>query len=199
MNIFQQKWQHILLLYSITGTVFGSNQLSVNNWEVDGQHGQVHVKGSLTESPCRIAMHSTYQDIEINNLQKADFSQVGSIGSQYPFYIELLDCLANPVKMKDKYTGNMIWGTDQPAFSIKFMATEDENRSKYIAAKGVAGLGLMLTDKQGNEIALGEYIKPRLLPQGQSILAYNVIPVRTAAIMASGKFTSVIGFQLNYD
>lgn len=199
MNVFQQKWRPILLLFSMTGTAFGENQRPINHWDVDGQHGQVHVKGILTESPCRIAMHSMYQDIEMSDLKTADFPSINSMGNQYPFYIELLDCLATPTNMLDSYSGNMTWSSDQPGFSIRFVTTENENMSKYISIKGIQGLGLMLTDKQGKVITLGEYTKPKLVPQGQIILTYNVVPVRTLMKMNPGKFSSVISFQLNYD
>ncbi|MEX6226455.1 fimbrial protein [Providencia hangzhouensis] len=60
----------------------------------------------------------------------------------------------------------------------------------------IEGLGLVLKDKQGNTITLGNN---KLVPQGQSILTYSVIPVRTSMNMTPGKFSSVISFQLNYD
>ncbi|MGB5116433.1 MAG: fimbrial protein [Providencia rettgeri] len=199
MNVFQKKWNPVLLLFSISGMTFAENQFPINHWDVDGQHGQVHVKGILTESPCRIAMHSMYQDIEISDLKTADFPSIHSMGNEYPFYIELLDCLATPVNMLDPYSGNMTWSNDQPGFSIRFVTTKSENMSKYISIRGIEGLGLVLKDKQGNTITLGEYTKPKLVPQRQSILTYSVIPVRTSMNMTPGKFSSVISFQLNYD
>ncbi|MEX6226454.1 hypothetical protein AB6F55_17510 [Providencia hangzhouensis] len=40
MNVFQKKWNPVLLLFSISGMTFAENQFPINHWDVDGQHGK---------------------------------------------------------------------------------------------------------------------------------------------------------------
>ena len=43
---------------------FGHNVLATtDNWNVDGEHGELHVTGQLTEGACRLDMSSAHQAI----------------------------------------------------------------------------------------------------------------------------------------
>ncbi|WP_230085782.1 MULTISPECIES: fimbrial protein [unclassified Providencia] len=57
----------------------------VDNWNTDGQHGVLYVSGSLTESPCRLAMTSSYQSVLLGNAETADFKGTGGKAVLSPF------------------------------------------------------------------------------------------------------------------
>lgn len=171
----------------------------VDNWEVDGQHGILRVQGSLTDSPCRLEMHSRDQTIELGSVGVGDLSVIGSEGRSVSFQLALTDCLAVANARMNRQTGQVPWSRDQPGVAIRFLAEDTDGTGRYVKAKGITGLGLVIKDAMEHPLALGQYSSPRLLPVGQSMLTYTVTPVRVASAMSPGSFYAVIGFQLSYD
>lgn len=172
---------------------------SQDNSIIDGQHGVLHVKGVLMQNPCRIAMHSTDQTIDIGTISRADFSKIGDHGRPVSFQIELLNCLETDSVFLDKKRATTVWSTTQPGVAIRFITLENSASSAYIAVHGTKGLGLQIHNQQGQLLTIGEYASPQLVAQGQSQLTYFVTPVRVAEIMSPGLFRAVIGFQMSYD
>lgn len=193
-----------LLLYMgiITPTIAREQSLgypAFDNWNIDGQHGVLRVRGALTDSPCRLAMHSADQTINLGVVTLNQFPEIGSEGLEATFQLALTDCLAVANTQMNKLTGLMPWSTDQPGVSVRFYSVDTSNNGRYIKLHGVSGLGLIIKDSTGHALNLGQYSQPRLLPVGQSMLTYTVAPVRTAVAINPGSFYAVINFQLSYD
>ncbi|MFH7407602.1 fimbrial protein, partial [Pseudomonas syringae group genomosp. 7] len=53
---------------------------AADNWQVDGAHGVLHVRGELTESACRLEMASAYQAVSLGNTATAQLAQAGDRG-----------------------------------------------------------------------------------------------------------------------
>ncbi|WP_028127826.1 fimbrial protein [Serratia marcescens] len=53
---------------------------AADNWQVDGAHGVLHVRGELTESACRLEMASAYQAVSLGNRHGHDV-RLGSRGA----------------------------------------------------------------------------------------------------------------------
>ena len=210
-KILQKKWS-----YSLTFCVLGSllslgmsaptlaepKQLGyrqVDNWGVDGQHGILRVRGALTDSPCRLSMRTADQTIDLGSVPVGSLPHIGSEGRGVTFQIELTDCLAVANARMDRQTGQMPWSTDEPAVSIRFMAMDTDSAGRYARLRGVSGLGLVIQDARGKPMTLGMYGTPQMLPAGQSILTYSVIPIKLENRVSPGAFYAVIGFQLSYD
>lgn len=172
---------------------------SVDNWGVDGQHGILRVNGELTDSPCRLAMHSSDQTLNLGTVAAGDLLNLGSRGKAVPFQLELTDCLAVANARMNRETGQIPWSKDQPGVSVRFMAVEMDASQRYVALQGISGVGLEIKDDHGHPLPLGQYSTPRLLPVGQSALMYTVTPVRIAGPFLPGVFNAAIGFQLSYD
>lgn len=171
----------------------------VNNWNVDGQHGILRVRGSLTDSPCRLVMESQEQTIELGTVGVGELPAVGSEGRSVPFQLELTDCLAVANARMDRQTGQMPWSVDQPGVSVRFLTSDVDGTGRYVQLHGISGIGLVIKDSEGQPLTLGQYSSPRLLPVGQSVLNYTVTPVRVASVLSPGAFYAVMGVQLSYD
>ncbi|EMI5490147.1 type 1 fimbrial protein [Providencia stuartii] len=169
------------------------------NWNVEGASGQLYVFGSLTESPCRIAMESMYQSVDMGNIETADLKKVGQTGRPVPFHIELLDCIETPTALRDIKTGSVAWSSEQPGVKMRFLAPSVPFYPQLARVVGVQGLGLQLSDEAGRVIPLGESSVPRLLSPGQDSLSFFITPVRIASDLQAGAYRALISFELMYD
>lgn len=168
-----------------------------DNWNVDGQHGVVYVKGSLTESPCRLAMSSSYQTVEMGNLDIGTLQNKGK-GTPIPFEIELEDCLETATQLENVETGMMAWSSTQPAVKIRFVAPTVPFKPDFVRVTGVQGLGLAVTTQSGTLLPMSQTSEPQLLPTGQSQLTYYVMPVRTGQLVP-GAYSALIAFEMLYE
>lgn len=169
----------------------------VDNWNVDGQHGVVYVKGSLTESPCRLAMTSSYQTVEMGNLETGTLLHNGK-GTPVPFQIELEDCLETATRLENVQSGMTAWSSTQPAVKIRFVAPTVPFYTDFARVMGAQGLGLAVTTPSGALLPMGKNSEPQLLPSGQSQLTYYVTPVRTGQLVP-GAYSALIAFEMLYD
>lgn len=168
-----------------------------DNWNVDGQHGVVYVKGSLTESPCRLAMASSYQTVEMGNIDIGLLQRDGK-GNPVPFQIALEDCLESATQLENVQSGRVTWSASQPAVKIRFLAPTVSMMPDFVQVYGVKGLGLAVTTSSGTLLPVGQQSEPRLLPSGQSQLIYYVTPVRTGPLQ-SGAYSALMAFEMLYD
>ncbi|WP_272691082.1 fimbrial protein [Providencia sp. PROV116] len=169
----------------------------VDNWNVDGQHGVVYVKGSLTESPCRLAMKSSYQTVEMGNLDTGTFQHNGK-GMPIAFQIELEDCLETATRLENVQSGLTAWSSTQPAVKIRFVAPTVPFNPDFVRVTGAQGVGLAVTTAGGELLPMGQTSEPQLLPSGQRQLTYYVTPVRTGHLGA-GAYSALIAFEMLYE
>ncbi|MGM0939175.1 MAG: fimbrial protein [Pseudomonadota bacterium] len=169
----------------------------VDNWNVDGQHGVVYVNGSLTESPCRLAMTSSYQTVAMGSLDTGTLQHNGK-GTPVPFQIELEDCLETGTRLENIQTGMTAWSSSQPAVKIRFLAPTVRLHSDFVKVTGAEGLGLAVTTPSGALLPMGQNSEPQLLPSGQSQLTYYVTPVRTGTLVP-GAYSALIAFEMIYE
>lgn len=172
---------------------------AVDNWDVEGANGTLHVYGSLTESACSLEMATARQEVWLGESGTAQFQHPGDRGTPVAFELRLKDCLRAPASNRDAWTGALAWSSSQPAVSLAFMAPADSNAPGLIKVSGVTGLGLQLADASGLPVRLGARNKPVLLTPGQNTLTYTVTPVRTPATLGAGAYRAVIDFRLYYD
>lgn len=170
-----------------------------DNWNTDGQNGVLYVSGSLTESPCRLAMTSSYQSVLLGNAATADFKGNNGQGRPIPFQIELLDCLETPTSLENVQTGQTAWSSTQPAVKVRFIAPTVPFMPNYARVNGAQGIGLELSDSQGQTLPLGQESNPVLLASGQDKLTYYVTPVRTTGPLEPGAYSALIAFEMIYE
>ncbi|PRD14581.1 fimbrial protein [Pantoea coffeiphila] len=172
--------------------------LAADNWEVDGAHGEIHVHGSLTESACRLATSSAWQDISMGNIGTAQLRHIGERGKAVRFEIKLEDCASSASRMSDSFTGNVTWSNRQPSVSISFKAPLDPDNPELIQVSGASGLALRLTDMLGRDVRVGGHATPLQLTPGNNQLVYIIAPERTRASLVAGNWWSLINVGLDY-
>ncbi|HHR5883031.1 TPA: fimbrial protein [Providencia alcalifaciens] len=169
----------------------------VDNWNVDGANGMLYVSGSLTESPCRLAMTSAYQSVDLGNIETAELQRNGK-GTPVPFQIELEDCIEMATRLKNVQSGMTAWSSTQPAVKIRFVAPTVPFYTDFVQVNGVQGLGLAVTTPEGTLLPMGQESEPQLLPSGQSQLTYYVTPVRIG-LLEPGAYSALIAFEMLYE
>ncbi|BEM02412.1 type-1 fimbrial protein (plasmid) [Serratia marcescens] len=172
---------------------------AADNWQVDGAHGVLHVRGELTESACRLEMASAYQAVSLGNTATAQLAQAGDRGVPVNVQLHLRDCLRTASNNRDVRTGNLVWSPQQPAVSVSFIAPADADNPALVKVRGAAGLALRIADAHGKDIRLGSRGAPLALAVGQQALNYTVTPERTRAPLVPGAYAAVVDFQLSYD
>lgn len=166
---------------------------------VDGDHGQLYVHGSLTESACRLDMDSAWQDVELGTTSTAELKKMGDQGNTVRVVIRLEDCISSPASVRDAWSGDLIWSLEQPAVTVSFLAPGEISNPVLVKVNGVNGLALRLTDKYNRDVRPGGEGHPLLLEPGSNSLSYNITPERTAAPLVAGYWHALINFRLNYD
>lgn len=170
----------------------------VDNWDVDGANGVLHVRGVLTESACRLAMQSVYQTVDLGRNSTSVFKYVGKKGTPISFNILLEDCMRSESRNHDQQD-NITWSSNMPAMRIRFLAVSDNNDNRLIKVNGAEGIALELSDEKFNVIKPSILTKPKLLSTGGNILTYYITPVRTQSYLNAGDFQAQVRFQLIYD
>lgn len=170
-----------------------------DNWEVEGEHGELHVYGALTEGACRLDMASTFQQVEVGETPNARLRRVGNLGTPVTFRLQLRDCVRLGGRQRDLRTGSTTWDALQPVMQVSFVAPADVDTPGLVQVKGVSGIGLRIRDSQGRDIRLGDRGGPQFVTPANDALVYTVTPERTKAPLTTGSYRAVMDFRLNYD
>lgn len=173
--------------------------MAADNWQVEGAHGVLHVRGELPESACRLEMTSAYQTVRLGNTATAQLAKPGDRGAPVNLQLHLRDCLRGPAANRDERSGNLLWSAQQPAVSVSFIAPADVENPELVKVQGASGLALRISDERGRDIRLGSRGAPLALAVGQNQLNYTVTPERTRAPLVPGAYAAVVDFRLSYD
>lgn len=184
----------ILVLLAIIPFGYGSD-----NFNVDGEHGELQVHGWLLEGACQLDMVSVSQEVELQSISKSVLLKPGNSGQPVPFSLRLLNCLPVGGTQTDLTTGNIIREKYQPVATVSFLAKTDNDNPRLIAITGVTGFGLMLKNEVGRQIDIGSQDKPVFVEPTNDQLNYFVVPVRTSLPLTTGNFRAVVNFQVSYD
>lgn len=202
------EWQKLLTKIGaklIVPLVIGMGLLLIpkvqaaDNWQVEGAHGVLHVRGALTESACRLDMASAWQEIFLGVVGTGRLRKQGDHGTSVALQFKLQDCLSVPSRSVDSRSGAMQWSENQPSVSISFSAIRDIDNPQLVKVQGAGGLGLRLTDVLGRDVRLGSRGAPLLLEPGGNELTFNIIPERTRAPLLPGTFRAQVNLGLSYD
>lgn len=169
--------------------------------DVDGNHGELHVIGSLTEGACRLDMQSAFQQVDLGEVSTKALLQTGEQGTPVPFQIRLKDCLRVQSNKYDSRTGGLVWSANQPVISVAFIGIADSDEPDLVRVTGpeVSGVGIRLMDAHYHLLRPGEWTHPRFLDPGQDTLTFYAVPERTTAHLAAGAFHAAVDFHLNYE
>jgi len=178
---------------------FSTSGLATLPAAIDGGKGVLHVYGSLTESPCRLEMSSAWQEVSLGNTETAQLHRVGDRGRPVTFQLHLVDCQSETTRNRDEATGNLLWNGDEPAVSVRFSAPASPENPQLLAANGVSGMGLRLTDSYGRSVQFESKDAPQLLSTGQDTLTYILATERTSAPLHAGSWHALLNIGLEYN
>lgn len=173
--------------------------VQTDNWHVDGEYGELHVRGELTESACRLDMDSSFQLVDMRNNPVGRMLHPGDSGEPVAFQIRLLDCLSLPGGSHDNRTGGLVWSENQPVVSLAFLARENTDLNSIIHPENSSGIGLKLLNSQHQPIQLGRWGRPFIIEPGQDEMTFYIVPVRTQEPLIASTFRASLNFFLTYE
>ncbi|WP_166643136.1 fimbrial protein [Erwinia sp. LJJL01] len=193
-----QKNRCAALLVCASG-LFAATAPGAEHHPVPIGQGSVVISGSLTESACRLEMTSLHQVVWLGNIDTASLRRPGDRAAPVSFQLKLEDCGRGPTSLRDSKSGNVSWSTMQPAVSVWFYGTRDDDMPDYLKINGTSGLALALADSQGEPLPLNQRAAPLFLSPGRNTLTYTVTPVRTPAPLRAGGWNANLDFRMIYD
>lgn len=187
------------MLAVLVSGVLSQSASAVDDWNVDGEHGELSVYGLLLEGACQLDMASAHQTVSLGPVAKYALTNPGDKGEPVAFQIKLSRCSRTGGNQSDRYTGTSTQDAIQPVVTLSFTGVTLPQAPGLLKATGVSGVGLAIADPRGHRVTPGERGEPLFLTPGDNVLTYIVTPVRTAQALTTGEFRAVAGFKVNYD
>ena len=187
------------LLAALASGALSKTAVAVDDWNVDGEHGELHVYGLLLEGACQLDMTSAHQTVSLGPIARHVLAKTGDKGEPVSFRSKLSRCSRTGGNQSDRYTGTSTQDAIQPVVTLSFTGVTLPQTHGLIEATGVSGVGLAVTDPLGRPVMPGERGEPLFLAPGDNILTYTVTPVRTAQTLTTGEFRAVVSFKVSYD
>ncbi|HBV9912364.1 TPA: type 1 fimbrial protein [Klebsiella aerogenes] len=194
MKISTKYFQAGFLLAILTSGGHAASQPGV-----DGETAVLNIYGSLTESPCRLEMSSTWQAVDMGNVAAGKLEKAGERGRAVPVALRLRDCQSVNGRNRDDRSGSLLWSHEQSGVQVRVTAPADSVNPQLFAVRGTSGLALRLKDAFGRDVLPGERSAPLLLNPGQDTLTWTLITERTSAPLRAGAWHALINIGLEYD
>ncbi len=166
--------------------------------DVGGTVGQLHVTGTMHEAACRLDMPSSRQTVTLPTAGTFELVNVGARGEATPFTLRLTGCLRSASVAFNERNNTLAWSSQQPLVMMTFSAPADEASPALFQVTGASGIGLRLSDAEGNTLRPGERSAPQFLTPGDNALLFSVAPERTSAALSPGSYRATLDFQLHY-
>lgn len=196
----QFKTCHVAGVLTLLATLAMSLSASAaDDWNVDGEHGELRVHGLLTEGACHLDMTSQFQQVALGNIPQRLLAKAGDEAQPVRFQITLRDCSRSGGSQRNRYTGSSSWDAIQPVVTLSFSGVTDPLMPGLFKTTGVSGVGLKITDPQGRRVRPGERGEPLIITPGDNLLNYQVTAVRTPAALTTGDFSALARFEVSYD
>lgn len=170
----------------------------IDNWNVEGEHGQLEVSGSMTDSPCMMDMSSSFQEVDLGEINNAQLRKPGDEGPNAEFTFMLRHCIASDSRLLNQQNGTVTGSSDQPVMYVEFVSESDRYNPELIQIKGIHGLGLRLKDEHNRAVHLGQLSAPQYLDGGQNLLRYSIALERTSEKLVLGPFHATVDFRIHY-
>lgn len=187
------------LLAALASGALSQTASAIDDWNVDGEHGELRVYGLLLEGACQLDMTSAHQTVSVGPVALHTLAKRGDKGKPVSFQIKLSRCSRTGGNQSDRYTGTSTQDAIQPVVTLSFTGVTLPQAPGLLEASGVSGVGLAVTDPKGRPVMPGERGEPIFLTPGDNVLTYTVTPVRTSQVLTAGEFRAVAGFKVSYD
>ncbi|MFU2317535.1 fimbrial protein [Rahnella sp. PCH160] len=83
------------------GIVWSASCAAVDDWNIQGEHGELQIHGSMMEAPCLLDMRSEFQDVKMDSSAIANLHNTGDTGLPVRVTFRLLGCFAARAAIKE--------------------------------------------------------------------------------------------------
>lgn len=175
-------------------------QPPVDGWEVDGMHGEFMVTGSLTESPCVLAMESEEQSVELGTVASSKLVKLGDRSQPVPIHLRFHDCGMVGNNLHDDLRGGIVaYLPDQLVSFITLTGEEEPSNLHLLRTMGEAkGVAIRLEDAFHHQLVLGEHSGGLIMEQGDTDVVLYAMLERTATAFQEGHFKAMMNFTVGY-
>ncbi|CAI1540145.1 fimbrial protein [Serratia proteamaculans] len=146
--------------------------------------GRLSMQGSIIDTACAIAVDSREQSIDMGVIPLADIIRDGQ-GHSKPFSIDLINCVLD-------HPGKADWKHFQVTFD------GDPEGDLFGVRGGASGVGLQISDSQGNIVSPGKALPLVDIIPGAMQLNYSLKLVANNHTLKSGDYFSSIRFKVDY-
>ncbi|XGI79138.1 fimbrial protein [Enterobacter hormaechei] len=143
------QWLSLRCLVVVLFPVFAMSAYARNH-VVTIIGGDTHFRGSLAEGACVVSTESRDMHVDMGRYRNNEFTGVGSESQlRIPFVVHLSDC--NP-ELADRI-GITFYGMTDPKEPDTFLVRSGDGGAVGVSGSaGLSGLGLVISDAQGNNI-----------------------------------------------
>lgn len=172
----------------------------MDGWDVEGMHGAVDVEGSLTESPCHLAMASEEQSVDLGTLPRYRFAHVGDHSPTVAVHMKLKDCGMAPNHLRDDSHENTDYQLPDQLVSLITVSGKTAKEAPHLLEVhgGASGVALRLEDPEHRQLFPGEHSRGLVMQQGNTDLVLYAMLERTALPLKEGEFSVLMNFTLGY-
>lgn len=159
--------------------------------------GDTHFRGSLAEGACAVSTESQDMHVDMGQYRNNDFTGVGSESPLHiPFVVHLEGC--NPKVAAG--IGISFYGMTDPKEPDAFLVTSGEGGPVGVSGgTGFSGLGLIISDSQGNNIVPDMPPHLTLHIEGQEVsIPFTARYRATSREIYPGILRSDVDFRLVY-
>lgn len=153
----------------------------------DQGHGVVSMQGAIIDTPCAIALESRDQSIVMANIPLAQVLREGK-GPAQTFSIKLINCTLTPILANRPNWSKFSITFDGPGLGDGLFAVSGQGQ----------GVGLEITDKNGNVALPGQRMLAATLEPTDIIVNFNLRLVKNNQPLRAGSYGAAIRFKLDY-
>lgn len=169
----------MMLLYLLT--------LSSTSYAAEQGAGRVRMQGSIIDTPCAIDIESRDQSIDMSVIP-IEYMIRNKYGPEKQFSIHLENCV-----LEQDNTNNPDWSS----FRITFDGPTNDGTLFSVRGHGT-GVGLQLSDNNGNIAFPGKQMPPGNLIAGNMTLDYKIRLKTNHKILRAGAYRATLRFKMDY-
>ncbi|MBW7984734.1 fimbrial protein [Enterobacillus tribolii] len=147
--------------------------------------GTLNFHGTITHPGCNVSADSQDLQIEMGYISGAVFNgSIGQLTGAKNFTIHLVDCPVSSTQAVLTFEGQTVTNSDE------ILALTDTSSA--------SGLGIQLTNSQGQIIKLNQPTEPQVITAGENQLNYVARFITTSNTVKSGEAYANAVFTVNY-
>jgi len=188
----QHNKVNVMKLLSTTALLalcLGTSGLSYAATPISGPGGTIHFTGSITNSPCAVALNNGYeQAVPLNQVSARTFTKAGDTGPKKTFDIVLDNC---DVSTYTNATLSFNGQTDGTNNKVLQLTNNGSNTAQ--------GIGIQVTDVNNTPVSFDGTPTPATqLVSGKNTISFTASYISTAAAVTAGDANADMTFTLQY-